>query len=162
MFLRNLFFLILGIVLVATLGSCRKLQRVAYYRTMRPDPSGWQSNVPLVFVADSANAPGLEPGRYQLYMVLRYGVNMPLKNLHLRLEHTSLMRGVYLSDLNINLESPASNVGAKVKLNKGLIQLSIPIGTDYVDQGWTLAVSQRMAPPPVTGINDLGIKMVKE
>lgn len=161
MFLRNLFFLILGIALVAALSSCRRLQRVAYYRSMRPDPAGWQADVPLVFTADSASAPGLEPGQYQLFMVLRFRDDCPVGKLHLQLEHTSLMRGVRVRGLCVDLEHPAANPGADVRLNKGLIQLSIPLGHDYVDQGWSLSVQQRMVPPPVTGINDIGIKIVR-
>ena len=99
--MRNLFFLMLGIVLVCLLASCRKFQRVVYYRTRQ-------------------------------------------------------------RDITLNMEYPASNPGAKVKLNKGLVEVVIPLGYDYVDQGWTLAVQQRMAPPPLTEIYDVGIKMIKE
>lgn len=162
MFLRNLFFLILGIVLVAALSGCRKFQRVVYYRNMRPDPSGWRADIPLVFTADSATAPGLEPGQYHLYMVMRYREWYADSKLYLRLEHTSLMRGVRTREICVNMEHPSENPGAKVKLNKGLVELTMPIGYDYVDQAWTLSVQQRMSPPPIKGINDIGIKMVKE
>ena len=160
--MRNLFFLMLGIVLVCLLASCRKFQRVVYYRTLQPERSGWQSDVPLVFSADSTNAAGLEPGQCQLFMVMRYRETIPYSKLHLRLEFTSLMRGVRQRDITLNMEYPASNPGAKVKLNKGLVEVVIPLGYDYVDQGWTLAVQQRMAPPPLTEIYDVGIKMIKE
>lgn len=162
MSLRNLFFLILGIVLVAALSGCRQFQRVAYYVTMRPDSSGWRADIPLVFTADSATAPGLEPGQYHLYMVIRYRDSYADSKLYLRLEHTSLARGVRTRQICVNMEHPKDNPGAKVKLNKGLVELTLPIGYDYVDSAWTLSVEQRMAGSPIKGINDIGIKMVKE
>lgn len=162
MTIRHLLFLILGIVLVTALTSCRRLQKVAYYQTMRPDSSGWRADIPLVFVADSATAPGLDPGKYHLYMVIRYHDSFPCTRLYLRMEFTSLMHGVRSRDICIDMEHPASNPGAKVKLAKGLIQLSLPIGYDYVDQAWTLSLQQRMDINPLPGINDIGIKMVKQ
>lgn len=160
--MRHLFFLLLGVVLVCVLAGCRRLQRVAYYQSKQPDASGWRVDRPLLFLADSSTAPGLEPGQYHLYMVMRYRDSYPYSKLHLRLEYTSLARGVRLRDICVDMEHPSSNPGAKVKLNKGLIELIIPLGYDTVDQAWSLGVQQRMAPPPVTGINDIGIKMVKE
>lgn len=159
--MRNLFFLLLGVVLVCVLAGCQRLQRVSYYHSRQPDPSGWRVDRPLLFFADSATAPGLESGQYHLYMVMRYSNSYPYSKLHLRLEYTSLARGVRFRDICVDMEHPAFNSGAKVKLNKGLIELIIPLGYDFVDQGWSLGIQQRMAPPPVTGINDIGIKMVK-
>lgn len=160
--MRHLFFLLLGIVLVCLLSGCRRLQRVAYYHSRHLDPAGWRCDRPIVFLADSATAPGLERGQYHLYMVMRYRESYPYSKLYLRLEFTSLARGVRTRDICVDMEHPASNPGAKVKLNKGLVELTIPLGYDTVDEGWTLGVQQRMTPPPVTGINDIGIKMVKE
>lgn len=162
MLLKNFFFLILAIALVTALTGCRKIKHVAYYHTLHPDPSGWRTDTPLVFTADSVTAPGLEAGQYKLYLVTRYRESFNQQKLYLRLEFTSLMHGVRTKEMMIDIDHPAANSGAQVKLNRGLIELMIPLGYDYVDQGWTLSVQQRMAPPPIVGINDIGIKMVKE
>lgn len=148
-----------GVLVVAVLAGCGRLNSVAYSKFCAVDVDDWPEQAMCVYrpeVADSLVAPGY----YRAYLVVRHRDSYPYSTLRLRMASEALDDEPKERILTVPMADDAGRwLGRHYK---SLYERKVLIADSLkVSPGWQLIITPEMNTPALPGINDIGLILIK-